>query len=119
MTVQQVKNIEDVVREHIDILNEIKALKEQVETADSNADRAHDRVDLLEKRMDEIGVQIATMSRDMSDVKSEVRSFGPRQEVFLQNTWRLIFNLVMLFGAFIIILGGLVGIKIAFPILFH
>jgi CII-binding regulator of phage lambda lysogenization HflD len=119
MTDQKTRKLEDVVREHIEILEEIEALKEQVQTADSNADRAHGRISVLEKRMDEIGDQISTMSRDINDVKSEVRSFGPRQELFLQNTWRLIFNLVILFGGFIIILGGLVGVKIAFPILFQ
>jgi DNA repair ATPase RecN len=110
--------LEDVVREHYDILREINRLKEQVKNAGSDASRAHERIDTLEKRMDEIGVIINNISRDMTDVKAEVKSFGPRQELFLQNTWRLIFNLVMLFGGFIVILGGLVGIKIAFPILF-
>jgi len=114
----QPKSIDEVVREHIEILKELKQLKEQVKDADGNAAKAHERIDVLDKRMDEIGIIIAALSRDMGEVKSEVKAFGPRQELFLANTWGLISKLIMIFGGFVIILGGLVGIKIAFPILF-
>ncbi|SFX48434.1 hypothetical protein SAMN04487866_10949 [Thermoactinomyces sp. DSM 45891] len=54
--------------------------------------------------------------KTVDEVKTEVKAFGPRQETFLQNTWSLVFNLVRIVGALIVILGAIIGIKLAIPI---
>lgn len=109
--------IDRIVSEHEKIKSEIERLKEQLKDTGDDTDRALERIRRLEAQIDQIGNEITTLSQEMHEVKNEVKSFGPRQEEFLKNTWSLIFNLVKLVGLFLIILGGLVGVKIAFPML--
>jgi chromosome segregation ATPase len=110
--------LEDVVAQHAEIKKELEYLKQTVDNADDNASRANNRIDRLEIRMEELGRQLSEMSRDLGGVKDEVVKFGPRQEAFMTNQWKLIFNLVLLLAACLIIVGGVVGVKVAFPTLF-
>lgn len=108
--------IDRIMQEHAEIKAQLDFLKGQIKDTGDDANRAHEKIRRLEERMDEIGDEITTLTKEMSEVKNEVKSFGPRQEEFLQNTWSLIFNLVKLVGLFLVILGGLVGVKVAFPL---
>lgn len=109
--------IEDVIVQHEQIKEEIEHLRSSVKTAGDDAERANERITALEKRMDEISLQLRDVQKDVNTVKVDVREFGPRQELFMQNTWKLIFNLVMLVGALFVIVAGLVGIKLLMPTL--
>lgn len=108
--------IDRIIQDHAQIRAELELMKSQIKDNGQDTDRAHERIARLEDRMNEIGNEITTLTKEMGEVKNEVKSFGPRQEEFLQNTWSLIFNLVKLVGLFLVILGGLVGIKVAFPL---
>lgn len=108
--------IERIMQDHAQIRAELEIMKSQIKDHGEDTDRAHERIKRLEIRMDEIGNEINTLTKEISEVKDDVKAFGSKQDEFLQNTWTLIFNLVKLVGIFLVILGGIVGVKVAFPL---
>jgi DNA repair ATPase RecN len=111
--------LEDVIKQHEDILRELHAVKQAATKAGSNADRANERVDRLERRLDDITYTLNQMRDDVKDVvtsqtqtNAKIETFDSKQDTFLANTWKLIFYLVIIVGGFLTILGGIVGIKV-------
>lgn len=117
------RTLEDVIREHRQIREELERVraeaasaKLQAATADENAgkaqenaEKAHERINRLEVRLDDISTTLLGMS-------NEVSKFDQKQDVFLTNTWQLIKYLLILLAGIITLLGGLVGVKLTIPL---
>lgn len=84
---------------------EIQELRQMVVEGRISTDRAHERIDGLERTLAEMKAEIKQLSADMQGVKEVVQTFSPKLDLFMANLWKAFFMLL-------VILAGVLGIKL-------
>lgn len=121
---EQRQTLEEVIRKQAELERELKVLRNATYKSQKAAERAHERITVIEKRMDDINSMLIELTKSSVKQGAEIErqgdkidGFDKKQDVFLGNQMQLIKWFALIIGAILTILGGLVGIKLVFPTL--
>lgn len=109
MSTRRPQNLDEALHEIEVVKRELAEIRLIATNAEGDAGRANERIDLLERRLNEL-------SLILTELRSTVNEFGPRQERFLSQMWKLVTNLLLFIGIAFAIVAGLVGLKLAIPV---
>lgn len=109
MSTRRPQSLDEALHEIEVVKRELAEIRLIATNAEGDAGRANERIDLLERRLNEL-------SLILTELRSTVNEFGPRQERFLAQMWKLVTNLLLIIGIAFAIVAGLVGLKLAIPV---
>jgi chromosome segregation ATPase len=115
MPEENAAKLEEVIRQHMELRMQLEEVKRIAQGADENAEKAHRRINSIERRLDKIDDTLIEIKTSVHAHGQHLKSFDKKQDIFMANTWQLVKYLLILLAAIVTILGGLVGVKISFP----
>ncbi|MCH5476701.1 hypothetical protein L4A40_26825 [Bacillus cereus] len=108
--------LEAVMQKQHEIERELNELRRATYKSQRAAERAHERISVLEKQMETINAMLLDLSKSVIIHGEKIDSFDRKQDSFLANQQQTIRWLVLIAGGILTVLGGLVGIKLTFPL---
>ncbi|BCA37414.1 hypothetical protein KLI54_23305 [Bacillus thuringiensis] len=106
----------DVIFKQQQLERAIANLREVTYDTKQEAEEAHRKIAVLERRMDEINALLIELTKSSVKQGEKIDNFDKKQDVFMSNQMQLVKWFVVIIIAILTVLGGLVGIKLAFPI---
>lgn len=85
--------------------HEIEELRRMIAEGQISVDRAHARIDQLERSLAALREEIRKLATDLKAVGETVSTFSPKLDKFIDNLWKAFFMLL-------VIVAALVGIKL-------
>lgn len=106
----------DVIRKQNRLEREIAKLRSITYQTQKENEEARKKIAILENRMDEINALLVELTKSSVKQGEKIDNFDKKQDVFMTNQMQLVKWFVVIIIAILTVLGGLVGIKLAFPI---
>lgn len=84
---------------------QLQELRAKVDAGQISADKAHERIRMLEEELRELKLEIKSITKELEGISEAVQTFSPKLDKFMENLWKAFFLLL-------VIVAGLVGIKL-------
>lgn len=119
MTTYDKRTLEEVIRKQAELERELQQLRD---STNKSQRRAHERISVLEKRMDDINAMLMELTKSTARNGEKIDGFDRKfdgfdrkQDKFLSSQMQLSKWFVIIILSILVVLGGLVGIKLVLP----